>query len=71
MEFHKFHSWTCWRTLHWVDPYYLAHKSNELGYNPEIILSGRRINDSIPTFIVKRLFKPYCRHQTHHLKKVL
>ena len=38
-----------------VDPYYLAHKSNELGYNPEIILSGRRINDSIPTFIVKKV----------------
>ena len=40
-----------------VDPYYLAHKSNQLGYNPEIILSGRRINDYIPTFIVKKAVK--------------
>lgn len=40
-----------------VDPYYLAHKSNELGYNPEMILSGRRINDSIPTFIVKKVIQ--------------
>ena len=29
-----------------VDPYYLLHKSNQLGYDTEVILSGRRINDS-------------------------
>jgi UDP-N-acetyl-D-galactosamine dehydrogenase len=38
-----------------VDPYYLLHKSKELGYDPQVILSGRRINDSMPAFIAKRL----------------
>lgn len=38
-----------------VDPYYLVHKSMELGYNPQVILSGRRINDSMPAFIAQRL----------------
>ena len=40
-----------------VDPYYLAHKSQELGYNPEIILSGRRMNDSMPIHLVSRIIK--------------
>ena len=31
-----------------VDPYYLAHKSQELGYRPDIILSGRKLNDNMP-----------------------
>ncbi len=38
-----------------VDPYYLAYKANELGYNPEVILSGRRINDNLPAHIARRL----------------
>jgi UDP-N-acetyl-D-galactosamine dehydrogenase len=38
-----------------VDPYYLLHKAKELGYDPQVILSGRRINDSMPSFIAKRL----------------
>ena len=40
-----------------VDPYYLAFKSQELGYNPEMILSGRRINDGIASQIVNRVVK--------------
>lgn len=40
-----------------VDPYYLLHKSKQLGYDPQVILSGRRINDSMPGFIAKRLVK--------------
>lgn len=40
-----------------VDPYYLAQKAQELGYNPEIILSGRRINDSMGNFIADRVVK--------------
>ena len=40
-----------------VDPYYLAQKSQELGYNPEIILSGRRINDSMGEFIASDFVK--------------
>lgn len=38
-----------------VDPYYLAYKSQQLGYNPQVILNGRRINDSMPEFVAKRL----------------
>lgn len=34
-----------------VDPYYLTHKSQELGYHPEVILAGRRINDSMATHV--------------------
>ncbi|MDB4152305.1 nucleotide sugar dehydrogenase [Flavobacteriaceae bacterium] len=40
-----------------VDPYYLAFKSEELGYTPEMILAGRRINDAMPTFIVSQIVK--------------
>jgi UDP-N-acetyl-D-glucosamine/UDP-N-acetyl-D-galactosamine dehydrogenase len=38
-----------------VDPYYLLHKSVELGYEPQVILSGRRINDGMPAWIAKRM----------------
>ena len=38
-----------------VDPYYLTHKAKQLGYDPQVILSGRRINDGMPGFIAKRL----------------
>ena len=40
-----------------VDPYYLAQKAQELGYNPEIILSGRRINDSMGAFVADEVIK--------------
>jgi UDP-N-acetyl-D-glucosamine/UDP-N-acetyl-D-galactosamine dehydrogenase len=40
-----------------VDPYYLLHKSKQLGYDPQVILSGRRINDGMPGFIAKRLIQ--------------
>jgi UDP-N-acetyl-D-galactosamine dehydrogenase len=38
-----------------VDPYYLLHKSKQLGYNAQIITSGRRINDEMPAYIAKRM----------------
>ena len=38
-----------------VDPYYLAQKAQEFGYNPEIILSGRRINDSMGAFVADQV----------------
>ena len=38
-----------------VDPYYLVHKAKQLGYDPQVILSGRRVNDAIPAFIAKKL----------------
>ena len=38
-----------------VDPYFLTHKSIELGYTPEVILSGRNVNDSIPQFVAAKV----------------
>lgn len=38
-----------------VDPYYLLHKSRQLGVDPQVIASGRRINDGMPAFVAKRL----------------
>ncbi|MCB0695633.1 MAG: nucleotide sugar dehydrogenase, partial [Saprospiraceae bacterium] len=38
-----------------VDPYYLIHKSMALGFDPQVINSGRRINDLMPAFIAKKL----------------
>ena len=40
-----------------VDPYYLTYKSIELGYKPDIILSGRKVNESIANFIVEKTIK--------------
>jgi len=40
-----------------VDPYYLAHKATQLGYHPNVILSGRRVNDSIAEFIASKVVK--------------
>ena len=40
-----------------VDPYYLTHKSESLGYNPEIILAGRRLNDGMANFVSSQLIK--------------
>ena len=40
-----------------VDPYYLTHKAIEAGYNPEIILAGRRLNDSMGPYIVKKVIQ--------------
>ncbi len=40
-----------------VDPYYLAHKAEQLGYHPDVILSGRRVNDSIAKFIASKVIK--------------
>src|SRR5258708_4103349 len=40
-----------------VDPYYLTHKAESLGYNPQVILSGRRINDNMGTYIANAVIK--------------
>ncbi|RAJ97578.1 UDP-N-acetyl-D-galactosamine dehydrogenase [Larkinella arboricola] len=40
-----------------VDPYYLAHKAESLGYYPQVILSGRRINDDMGVFVASKLVK--------------
>jgi UDP-N-acetyl-D-glucosamine/UDP-N-acetyl-D-galactosamine dehydrogenase len=38
-----------------VDPYYLLHKSKQVGYDPQVILSGRRVNDGMPVHIARKL----------------
>ncbi|MDM1517653.1 nucleotide sugar dehydrogenase [Myroides odoratimimus] len=40
-----------------VDPYYLAHKATQLGYHPEVILSGRRVNDRMASFVASKTIK--------------
>lgn len=40
-----------------VDPYYLAHKATQLGYHPQVILSGRRVNDMMASFIASKVVK--------------
>ena len=40
-----------------VDPYYLAYKAENLGYHPEVILSGRRVNDYMSTFVANKMIK--------------
>lgn len=40
-----------------VDPYYLAQKASEVGYHPEIILAGRRLNDSMGSFVADEVIK--------------
>jgi UDP-N-acetyl-D-galactosamine dehydrogenase len=40
-----------------VDPYYLTHKAKEIGYHPEIILAGRRLNDNMGIFVANQVVK--------------
>ncbi len=40
-----------------VDPYYLTYKAQQLGYNPEMILAGRRINDNMALYVTSRIIK--------------
>ncbi|SIO49166.1 nucleotide sugar dehydrogenase [Chitinophaga niabensis] len=40
-----------------VDPYYLVHKAEALGYHPQVILSGRRVNDNIGIFVANKVIK--------------
>jgi UDP-N-acetyl-D-galactosamine dehydrogenase len=48
-----------------VDPYYLTHKAQEIGYQPEIILAGRRINDDMGAHVVERTVKLMTRRRIH------
>ncbi len=45
-----------------VDPYYLAQKAQELGYNPEIILAGRRVNDGMGAYVASEVVKLMISH---------
>ncbi|MDB2672576.1 nucleotide sugar dehydrogenase [Flavobacteriaceae bacterium] len=55
-----------------IDPYYLAHKSKALGYTPDLLLSARKINESVPHFIVNNIIDKLNLHQVPILEaKVL
>jgi len=45
-----------------VDPYYLTHKAQEIGYHPEVILAGRRINDGMGAYAAERVIKLMSQH---------
>ena len=40
-----------------VDPYYLVHRAEELGYHPQVILAGRAINDSMPAHVAGMMIR--------------
>lgn len=44
-----------------VDPYYLAHKAKSVGYQPQLILAGRRVNDEMPIYVANKLVKAMVR----------
>lgn len=46
-----------------VDPYYLTHKAESLGYHPEVILSGRRINDNMGIYVANSVIKLMAQHE--------
>jgi len=48
-----------------VDPYYLTHKAQQVGYHPEVVLAGRRINDGMAKWIVERLILVMTRRGLH------
>ena len=48
-----------------VDPYYLTHKAQHVGYHPEVILAGRRINDSMGAYVAERVVKLMTRKEIH------
>ena len=55
-----------------VDPYYLTYKAESLGYHPEVILSGRRINDNMSIYIANAVIKLMARNQLPiHKSKIL
>ncbi len=48
-----------------VDPYYLTHKAQSVGYHPEMILAGRRLNDGMGQYVVSQLVKKMLKRRIH------
>ncbi|PSJ23813.1 Vi polysaccharide biosynthesis UDP-N-acetylglucosamine C-6 dehydrogenase TviB [Halomonas sp. ND22Bw] len=48
-----------------VDPYYLTHKAEQVGYHPEMILAGRRINDGMGAYVAGQLIKRMIKRRIH------
>ncbi len=48
-----------------VDPYYLTHKAQSIGFHPEMILAGRRMNDGMPEYVAKKLMRTLSDKKIH------
>ncbi|MCY1265970.1 UDP-N-acetyl-D-glucosamine 6-dehydrogenase [compost metagenome] len=48
-----------------VDPYYLTHKAQSIGYHPEVILAGRRLNDNMGAYVASQLVKAMVKKRIH------
>jgi len=48
-----------------VDPYYLTHKAQEIGYHPQVILSGRQINDGMGSYVAEQVVKMMTQRKIH------
>lgn len=53
-----------------VDPYYLTHKAESLGYHPDILLAGRRLNDGMGTYVAQQMIKALVK-RGKHMRRVL
>lgn len=56
-NFHRYHPGLVGGHCIGVDPYYLVYKAQELGYDPQILLAGRRVNESMASFVVEKLIR--------------
>jgi UDP-N-acetyl-D-galactosamine dehydrogenase len=56
-NFHKYHPGLVGGHCIGVDPYYLTHRAQELGYHPNVILAGRRVNDAMPIHVGEHVIK--------------
>ncbi len=64
-NFHKYYPGLVGGHCISVDPFYLLYKAKELGYDPQVIAAGRRVNDYMPHFIAKRLVKKLIEFDKH------
>ena len=48
-----------------MDPYYLTHKAQEIGYHPEMILAGRRLNDNMAIYVAAQIMKRMAAKRIH------
>ena len=70
-NFHKYHPGLVGGHCIGVDPYYLTYKSKKVGYNPKVILSGRKINDSMYLEIISKIKNNYKYKKMRKIKKIL
>ena len=64
MELSSFHPGLVGGHCIGVDPYYLTHKAEQLGYHPEVVLAGRRINDGMSSWVARQVVLELTRNKT-------